>query len=126
MYENNLFEIAKAVTAPRKLSEVAECGTVGCALLSASGKVFTGISLDAACGVGACAEFGAVAEMLKSGESRVTRIMAVSNEGVVFPPCGRCRELLFQIDKLNLETEVFISANESKTLRELLPHLWLI
>lgn len=97
---------------------------VGAALMTASGRVFTGINLDLACGIGFCAEHAAVAEMLKSRETVVRCIVAVNAERIV-APCGRCREMLVQVDPRNLECEVLLPDGASATIRELLPNAWL-
>jgi cytidine deaminase len=97
---------------------------VGAALQAASGRVYTGINLDLACGIGFCAEHSAVAEMLKSRETVVRRMVAVNAERIV-APCGRCRELLVQVDPRNLDCEVLLPDGASATLRELLPNAWL-
>lgn len=99
-------------------------GSVGAALMTADGNIYTGICLDMVCGIGFCAEASAVAEMLKHRESEIAMIVAVNRRGNILPPCGRCRELLFQVNAKNLDTAVLISRMHSKTLRELLPDLW--
>ncbi|HVE48003.1 MAG TPA: cytidine deaminase [Casimicrobiaceae bacterium] len=99
-------------------------GSVGAAIESASGRIYTGIDLDLACGIGFCAEHSAIAEMLKFRETVVRRMVAVDDERIV-APCGRCRELLVQIDPRNLDCEVLMPEGESVTLRELLPKAWL-
>lgn len=99
-------------------------GAVGAALETAGGHVYTGINLDLACGIGFCAEHSAVAEMLKSRETVVARIVAVNAERIV-APCGRCRELLVQVDPRNLDCEVLLPNDASASLRELLPNAWL-
>ncbi|HVK05414.1 MAG TPA: cytidine deaminase [Armatimonadaceae bacterium] len=76
-------------------------GTVACALLTAAGNVYTGINIDLACGIGFCAEHAAVAAMLNARETRVAVIVAVNHRGRILPPCGRCRELLAQVDRAN-------------------------
>jgi len=43
-------------------------GDAGCAILSGSGRVYTGVCIDLACGLGFCAEASAVADMLKMVE----------------------------------------------------------
>ena len=48
----------------------------------------------------------------------------VYKDGRVIPPCGRCRELLSQIDHGNLEAEVAVTNDDTMTLRELLPMRW--
>jgi cytidine deaminase len=97
---------------------------VGAALETAGGNVYTGINLDLACGIGFCAEHSAVAEMLKARETVVRRIVAVNAERIV-APCGRCRELLVQVDPRNLDCEVLLPEGASASLRELLPNAWL-
>ena len=99
-------------------------GAVGAALETAGGHVYTGINLDLACGIGFCAEHSAVAEMLKARETVVRRIVAVNAERIV-APCGRCREMLVQVDPRNLDCEVLLPDDASATLRELLPNAWL-
>ena len=97
---------------------------VGAALETSSGRIYTGINLDLACGIGFCAEHSAVAEMLKSRETVIARIVAVNAERIV-APCGRCRELFVQVDPRNLDCEVLLPDGASASLRELLPNAWL-
>lgn len=97
---------------------------VGAALLTEGGNVFTGINLDLACGIGFCAEHAAVADMLKTRETRVVCIVAHNAQRIV-APCGRCREMLVQVDVRNLDCIVLLPEDASATLRELLPKAWL-
>lgn len=99
-------------------------GWVGAALLTSQGNVYTGVNIHLLCGMGICAEYSAVADMIKHGETIIDKIVAITAEGSILPPCGRCREMLYQINLLNLNTEVFISDNETKQLRDLLPFHW--
>ena len=99
-------------------------GGVACALEAASGRIYTGICLDLACGIGFCAEHAAVAEMLKARETEIRRIVAVDDEGVL-APCGRCRELLVQVDRANLACEVLLPGDSSARMADLLPRAWL-
>lgn len=98
-------------------------GSVGCALSTASGKVYTGICLDLACGIGFCAEHAAIAEMLKTRETVVDLIVAVSARGILMP-CGRCRELLAQVCRANLDTKVVVDSMNHIRLSDLLPRPW--
>jgi cytidine deaminase len=92
--------IALAASLARPFSPSAECssGTVAAALVTAESSVFTGVCLDTRCSLGFCAEHAAVVEMLKAHQSNVRIIAAVNKDGAVLPPCGRCRELLWQVD----------------------------
>lgn len=98
-------------------------GSVGAALLTTKGNIYTGINIDVSCGIGFCAEHSAIAEMLKNKETQIEMIVAVNTESII-PPCGRCRELLFQVDKRNIHTKVYLSEEKYMTLDELLPHRW--
>jgi len=119
-----LYELAKSVLNPRKLSGDAGAGGVGAALLSDSGRVYTGVCIDTACSMGFCAEHAAAAAMVTAGENRVVRMIAVNWNGRILPPCGRCREFISQLHAANLEAEVMVAEGVVRTLRELLPFDW--
>lgn len=117
----SLYEKAFEISPTKKLSEFASCGGVGAALLAVNGNTYTGICIDAQASLGFCAEHSAVAEMLKGGQSKVVEMVAVLWDGKVIPPCGRCRELLSQINPENKLTIVHLSKDRFKSLAELLP-----
>ena len=119
-----LIRKAKKVVHLHKASEHVKLGEVGCALISGKGKVYVGVSIDAACGIGFCAEHSAIASMVTNGEYQIKRIVAVLADGRILPPCGRCRELMYQVDEKNLDTDVIIGKNRTVKLRKLLPEPW--
>ena len=114
---------AKAARRPLALPRDCSAGTVGAALLTAAGDLFTGVNLDLACGIGFCGEHAAAAEMLKTGQTRVAAVAAFGRRGVL-PPCGRCRELLIQLDPANAATAVLLAPGEAAPLGDLLPRHW--
>lgn len=91
---------------------------------TSSGSVFTGICIDVPCSIGICAEQAAIAEMLKHGETKIKKIVAVYEDGSILPPCGRCRELISQLDFENENTVVVIAGDREILLKELLPERW--
>ncbi len=119
-----LYNKAKALTGKKELNISVQYAQVGCALMTDKGNIYTGICIVAKCGIGFCAEHAAIAEMLKNDESRIAKIVSIDKKGVA-PPCGRCRELIKQVNYENLKTEVMVSEDEIVTLGELLPHVWL-
>ncbi len=119
-----LYEKAKSVLNPRRLSEWVEVAGVGAAILTDGGNVYTGVCIDTACSMGFCAEHAAAAAMITAGENRVLKMIAVGWDGRIMPPCGRCREFISQLHPDNLETEVKVDADTVKTLKELLPYDW--
>ncbi len=120
----DLYLKAKSVVNPRQLSECADAGGVGAALLSESGQIYVGVCIDTACSMGFCAEHAAAAAMITAGENRVLKMIAVGTDGEIMPPCGRCREFISDLHSQNLNTEVMLSEGVILTLRELLPYDW--
>ena len=124
MTKSELIKRASEITGLYKPNEDFTSGAVGAALVTKSGNVHTGVCVDCACGIGFCAEHSAIAEMLKHRESEIAMIVAVSVNGRVLPPCGRCRELICQVNSANLDTKVIVSARQTVLLRDLLPRRW--
>jgi len=120
----DLIEKAKSVIKPRKIVNDSTVGDVGCALVTDKGNIYVGASIDAASGLGFCAEASAIANMVTNGEERISKIVAVSEDGTILSPCGRCRELMHQIHKENLETEIILAEDKTLKLRDLRPYPW--
>ncbi len=114
---------ALSVLNPRDLSEDASCASVATALVTDKGNIYRGVCIDVPCSLGFCAEHSAIAGMLTAGESRIAAIIAVTENERILPPCGRCRELMYQVNHENMDTVVFLSEG-SRTLKELLPEVW--
>lgn len=122
MNDRDLISRATALARPFAPSPECSSGTVAAAILTTSGNVYTGVCVDTRCSLGFCAEHAAAAEMLKARESEVARVVAVDQGGSVIPPCGRCRELLLQINPKNGVARVVLGPDgQGRTLAELLP-----
>lgn len=115
--------IAQKTLNPRDLTDNASAGSVAAALLTEAGHIYTGVCIDVPCSMGFCAEHAAIAAMITAGENRIVKIVAVREDGHVVPPCGRCREFMFQIDPRNVDAKVRLE-DGIKTLDELLPNRW--
>ncbi len=116
---------AKKIAQKRILSEYASCGHVGCALMTTKGNIYTGICTDLNCGLGKCAEYAAIAEMLKHNESEIKKIVSFSAKGTIYSPCGSCRELIRMVNHKNLDTEIMIKKDKICKLKELLPEMYI-
>lgn len=124
MTKAQLIKEARKLVGEFKLSKrFLSAGSVGAALITKAGNVYTGICIDLACGIGFCAEHSAIAEMLKHRETEIKMIVAITKHGII-PPCGRCRELMAQVNRKNLDAPVILSERKSVKLRSLLPKLW--
>ncbi len=118
-----MIDRAKAFLKPRNLSFENSAGGVACALLSSTGAFYYGVCIDICSGIGFCAEHSAIAAMITAGESSIAKIVAVWGSGTVLPPCGRCREFMYQVDHTNLtQTQVILGVEKVVFLKELLPH----
>ena len=124
MIHQELIEKARGILGEFQLSQEGLTGSVSSALMTSKGNTYTGICLDLACGIGFCAEHAAIAEMLKARETAIEYIVAVKSERILMP-CGRCRELIIQVDKENLNTKVVIDDTNYIMLSELLPKHWM-
>jgi cytidine deaminase len=95
---------------------------VGAAVLSSSGKIFTGCNVEsAAYPTSMCAERVAVFKAVSEGEREFVAIAVVTRNGGT--PCGACRQVLAEF---GLETVVLIAdahgmLKQEARLSELLP-----
>ena len=119
-----LIQKAKSVVNTRKSAEGKLIADVGAALATDKGNVYVGVCFDTQEGSGICAERNAIASMITKGESKIKKIVAVWTDGTIIPPCGICREWLWQIDKSNWDIEVILGEDKVVTLKELLPYHW--
>lgn len=119
--EAELLATAIALAGEFRTSESCVAGEVSAALVSASGRVYTGVCVDTGSSLGFCAEHAAIAEMLKAHESEIALIVAFSPEYGILAPCGRCRELMRQVDRRNYATRIIVGHDHVVTLAELLP-----
>ena len=117
-----LIQAAMAVVGEFAPSPDCRVGGVAAALETSSGSVYTGICIDTACSLGFCAEHSAIAEMLKARESEIRMIVAVMADGSIVPPCGRCRELIWQVNTRNAATVVIVGRDRTVLLSDLLPY----
>ncbi len=125
---NLLYRTAKAVQKNRKISEYVEAGCVSAAVLSSSGKIYTGVCIDTCSTLGICAERNAIFNMITSGENEIAKVLAITPDGRTGAPCGACRELMVQLmPQKYKDIEIMIDYKTGKTLKlgELTPEWWI-
>lgn len=120
---------AKAVLNRRKISEYVTCGEVAAAILSKSGKIYTGICIDTCSTLGICAERNAIFNMLTNGEQEIKKVLCVMSDGSNGAPCGACRELMVQLmpngKYKNIEIMLDYTSERIVTLGEITPEWWI-
>jgi cytidine deaminase len=68
---------------------------VGAAILTDTGKVFSGCNIEnASYPEGWCAETSAIAHMVMGGETRIAEVAVVAEKMPLITPCGGCRQRL--------------------------------
>lgn len=119
-----LYEIACKTLNPKQISKNSSAGSVASAILTDKGNVYTGVCIDTPCSMGFCAEHAAIAAMITAGESRIVKVVAVTEGGIVVSPCGRCREFICQVHDENDTCEVLLADNKVLSMKALIPHRW--
>lgn len=125
---NDLYEAAKAVQNERKISDYVQAGEVSAAILSDSGKIYTGVCIDTSSTLGICAERNAIFNMITNGESRIDKVIAILPDGKTVTPCGACRELMVQLmpeDYKSIEIMLDYEKGKIITLGKLTPEWWI-
>ena len=125
---HTLYQAAKEARNPRRISDYVTAGEVSAAILSASGKIYTGVCMDTCSTLGICAERNAIFNMITCGESQISKVLAILPDGATGAPCGACRELMVQLmPKSYKDIEIMLDYSEGKviTLGELTPAWWI-
>lgn len=123
-----MYNAAKAVLAPRKISEYVTAGEVSAAILSKSGRIYTGVCVDTCSTLGICAERNAIFNMLTNGEQEISKVIAIMSDGSSGAPCGACRELMVQLmpdGYKDIEIMLDRETGKTVTLGEITPEWWI-
>lgn len=123
-----MFQAAKAVQNGRQISHYVDAGGVAAAILSSSGKIYTGVCVDTCSTLGICAERNAIFNMITNGEQEIKKVLAIMPDGKSGAPCGACRELMVQLmpdHYREIEVLMDFEAEEIVTLGELTPKWWI-
>lgn len=123
-----MFEAAKNVQNGRKISDYVEAGGVAAAILSKSGKIYTGVCVDTCSTLGICAERNAIFNMLTCGEQEIDKVLAVMPNGKTGAPCGACRELMVQLmPNTYKDIEIMLDYENRKVIKlgQLTPEWWI-
>ena len=123
-----LYEAAEAARNPRRISEYVTCGEVAAAILSKSGKIYTGVCVDTSCTLGICAERNAIFSMITNGDQEIDKVLCILPDGSTGAPCGACRELMVQLmadHYREIEIMADYATGRILTLGELTPEWWI-
>lgn len=123
-----MYESARTVQKAARISDYVTDGEVGAAILSKSGRIYTGICVDTCSTLGICAERNAVFNMLTNAEHEILRVIAVLPDGRNGAPCGACRELMVQLmpeSYGDIEIMADYEADRVVRLGDITPEWWI-
>jgi cytidine deaminase len=91
---------------------------VGAAGLVDDGRVVSGCNVEnASYGLTLCAECSLVSDLHGSGGGRLVAVAVTDPDGRALPPCGRCRQVLWEAGGPDLVVN-------GRPMTEWLPHAW--
>lgn len=97
---------------------------VGAALLGESGTIHVGVNVEnVAYPEGTCAEAGAIAAMVASGETRAVEAAVIADAPAPVPPCGGCRQKLAEFLPMDAKVTMLTVDGQrlTMTVADLLP-----
>lgn len=124
----DMYNAAKAVLRARRISDYVTCGEVSAAVLSKSGKIYTGVCIDTCSTLGICAERNAIFNMITNGENEIDKVLCILPDGSNGAPCGACWELMVQLmagKYYDIEIMLDYSTGKTITLGEITPEWWI-
>lgn len=123
-----LYSSAKSVQNERRISAYISAGEVASAILSTSGKIYTGVCIDTCSTLGICAERNAIFNMITNGENEIDKVLAIMPDGKTGTPCGACRELMVQLmpdSYKNIEIMLDYETRKTVKLGDITPEWWI-
>lgn len=117
-------ELERAAKSARDHAHAPYSGfSVGAAVRAADGSVFVGCNVEnASYGATICAERAALAAAVAAGARELVALAIVTNGEEPTPPCGICRQFLFELCEELVIRSFAPDAEATYTLAELLPH----
>ena len=96
---------------------------VGAALETTDGHIITGCNIEnASYGLTVCAERVAIFKALSDGHRAFRRIVVVADTGSPTPPCGACRQILWEFcGDIEVVMANLAAVTATLQMRELLP-----
>lgn len=117
-----LIELGRRDVSCCKVNNNIKVGDCICIVESINKNIYKGYSYKFT-HFGYCAEQAALLNMFAHDEFSVSKIVTITKNGDVIPPCGRCLELISQLNNPDF-IEIAITEKESKNFNEIYPYDW--
>lgn len=97
---------------------------VGAAILSTSGKFYSGCNVEnISYPLGTCAEQGAISAMINGGDTQIAEMLIYADSKKLISPCGACRQRIAEFAAV--QTPVYLASADgimqTLSVAELLP-----
>jgi len=115
--------IGRAIEARSKAYAPYSNFKVGAAVVAENGEVFIGCNVESASyGLTVCAERVAIWKAVSEGATRFTEIAVVADTEELTPPCGVCRQIIWEFcGDIPVTLANLKGRSETIQMRELLP-----
>jgi cytidine deaminase len=123
----SIVEMDRLIQAAREVRERAHAPysgfKVGAAIEDENGQVFTGCNVEnASYGLSVCAETAAVLKAISEGAAKLKRIAVVADSSTLTPPCGACRQILWEFcGDLELTMANLSDKEETVLMKQIFP-----
>ena len=123
----SIIEMDRLIQAAREVRERAHAPysgfKVGAAIEDEHGRVFTGCNVEnASYGLSVCAETAAVLKAISEGAAKLKRIAVVADSSTLTPPCGACRQILWEFcGDLELTMANLSDKEETVLMKQIFP-----
>jgi cytidine deaminase len=109
--------ISLAISAKEKSYSPYSKLRVGAAVLTASGKIYSGTNIEnASYGATVCAERVAIFKAISEGHREdIVGLAVVSDQAQPIPPCGMCRQVLSELPE---DVRVIMAGNNGEFIEE--------
>ncbi len=125
MHPSNIDPLIAAATAVRDNAHAPFSKfKVGAAVIDSTGRIHTGCNVEnATYGLTLCAERVAIFKAVSEGARGFTRVAVVADTDTLTPPCGACRQILWEFcGDVEIVLANLKGNTETHRLGELFPH----
>jgi len=97
---------------------------VCCCVCSEDDTLYAGVNVEnGSYGLTLCAESSAISQLISAGQKSIKHVVIINGEGTQCPPCGACRQRIFEFSSKN--TQIHLCDHEKVqttfSIQELLP-----
>lgn len=102
---------------------------VGSALLSGSGRIYSGCNVEnASFGLTICAERNAIFQMVAAGDTEIVELLVIGESEEFLPPCGACRQVIAEFAQP--QTKIYMGDRRGQlqktSVAELIPFIFFL